>query len=88
MSVGLPDKATTIIKQVASRMSGVGFPNQPMQSDCSAELHKTLTSSIEIWKVNEIVPTGPVFALVVNKGHSPLAAHHVVDFRVGGDIYS
>jgi hypothetical protein len=94
----MPSKATTIIKQVAAKLTSYGFPNQPMPSvrsvdggfqteGCKAALHLSMTETVEVWEITELVPTGPVYALVVNKGHDPWPAHHVVDFRVGGNIY-
>lgn len=91
----MPDKATTIIKQVAAKLTSYGFPNQPVPnvhrdgttSGCHAALHLSFTDTVEVWEVTDLVPTGPVYALVVNKGHDPWPAHHVVDFRVGGNIY-
>ncbi len=99
-TVPMPTKPWVIINQVAAKMTSYGFPNQTLHETArddegefttigvKAALHKTLTDSIEVWEITDLVPTGPVYALVVNKGHSPLSAHHVVDFRVGGDIYS
>jgi hypothetical protein len=82
------DKALTIIKQVAHRMTVVGFPNNPREA--TAKLTEKLTEKVEIWAVDGLHPliVHPVYALVVCKGHIPLPAWHVVDFRVGGNIYS
>lgn len=81
------DKAQTIIKQTAHRMTVVGFPSAPHSA--RAELHLTFTDKVEVWAVHGLHPllVEPVYALVVNKGHVPLPAWHVVDFRVGGNIY-
>jgi hypothetical protein len=81
------DKALTIIKQLAHRMTVVGFPNNPRGAE--AELFLTFTESVEVWAVKGMHPllVEPVYVLVVNKGHIPLPAWHVVDFRVGGNIY-
>ena len=80
-------KETTIIKQVASRMTAVGFPNEPHKA--GAKLYLNLTATVEVWSICGMYPEQhePVYALVVNKGHVPLPAWHVVDFRVGSNIY-
>ena len=83
----MTEKATTIVKQVGSKMTSFGFPNTPHGAE--AKLSNTLTDSIEVWSIIHLTKSPePVFALVINKGHAPLPAWHVVDFRVGGDIYS
>lgn len=75
-----------IVKQCAAKATSFGFPNNPHGStvECVANLSET----VWVAKVSGLVDAGDVFALVVDKGHSPLAASHVVDFRIGGDIYS
>ena len=86
----MPSKATMIIKQVASKMTSFGFRHEP--DNARARLCGTLSDTVEVWQVENIhLDAGGhspvVFALVVNKGHVPLPAHHVVDFRVGNNIY-
>ena len=73
-----------VIKQVAAKMTGFGFPNSP--SGAKAHCHGTLSDSIAVFKIVGLAYED-VFALVVEKRHSPSMAWHVVDFRVGTDIY-
>lgn len=85
-------KHTSIIKQVAARMTAVGFPNDPYRG--RPRLHVTLSETVEVWEIRDLNMDlennshGPnVYALVVNKGHVPIPAWHVVDFRLGDNIY-
>jgi hypothetical protein len=84
----LPDAgewAACIIKQVAAKMTAFGLPNNPHGARAGAP--EWLSASVGVVEVYGIYPA-PVFALVVHKGHAPHEAWHVVDFRVGSDIYS
>jgi hypothetical protein len=75
----------TICKQIAAKMTGFGFENAlhgATVTDVGA-----ISPAVYVVRVDGICPS-PVFALVINKGHVPVAANHVVDFRVGSDIYS
>jgi len=82
----------TIIKQVASKMTSFGFPNDPRKAN--ARLVTELSDRVQVWELglmhipDEEGPVPKVFALVINKGHVPVPAYHVVDFRIGNDIYS
>jgi len=91
-----PDKAGTIVKQAAAKLTAWGFPNNPIYrgefgkfgtAAPKAVCARRLTTTVEVWKISEIVPEGDVFVLVILKGHKPQEAYHVVDFRVGDDIY-
>lgn len=75
---------TTIIKQVASLMTRVGFHNSPREASVKGKRY--LTDAVFVVEVERMFD-GPVFALVVAKAHKPLPAFHVVDFRIGQDIY-
>lgn len=84
-----------IVKQLASKMTGFGFANSPREAKITHV--NWLTEGVRVYTVAGLVPVVPgpplpappeVFALVVVKRHSPTWAYHVVDFRVGGDIYS
>lgn len=75
----------TICKQVAAKMTGFGFENSP-QGASVADVG-ALSKSVYVVRVDGICPA-PVFCLVIDKGHVPVPAAHVVDFRVGSDIYS
>ncbi len=76
-----------VIKQCAQRLTSFGFPNEPR----AAGFHsvRELSPSVLVVMIGGMMGTGAmVHALVVIKPHRPVPAAHVVDFRVGSDIYS
>lgn len=77
--------ATCIIKQTAARMTAFGFPNDPR----SAKVGGQTRLSRNVVTVTVIgLCDAPVAVLYVEKGHLPVQAWHVVDFRVGdADFY-
>jgi hypothetical protein len=90
----------TIIKQLAAKLTSFGFPNDPkgvVEAAHDFELAKRasvdvthqdkLSENVSVYRVGGITG-GPVFALVVFKPHNPQFAAHVVDFRVGNNIYA
>ena len=76
---------STVTKQVASKLTSFGFPNNPYHS--KPYRHETITPTLWVARIEGIVEGGHVYALVINKGHKPVEAHHVVDFRIGSNIY-
>ena len=84
--MGPSETDLAIIKQCASKLTGFGFPNEPRAA--TVEVGKQLSDSVYVATVKGLVPGGnDCHALVVIKHHSPVPAHHVVDFRVGTSIY-
>ncbi|MDX1644706.1 MAG: hypothetical protein R3244_10150 [Thermoanaerobaculia bacterium] len=75
-----------VIKQVAAKMTSFGFSNAPFNAKARDEA-RHLGENTSVWVIDGLTEAGAVYALVVHKGHSPLEAHHVVDFRIGQDIY-
>lgn len=79
----------TIVKQLAAKLTSFGFANNPR--GCVVTHEGNLSSSVSVYAVTNIVDMGggndTVWALVVFKGHVPLPAYHVVDFRIGSNIY-
>jgi hypothetical protein len=74
----------TIIKQAASKLTSFGFDNDPRNA--VATLVEDLSPTVFVYRI-EGLTASDVYVLVIRKGHVPLEAHHVVDFRVGGNIY-
>jgi hypothetical protein len=74
-----------ITKQVAAKLTSFGFANNPREAVVS--LVDRLTDAVRVYRVKMTVPEADIYALVVHKGHAPVEAAHVVDFRVGGNIY-
>jgi hypothetical protein len=75
----------TIIKQLAAKLTGFGFPNYPKEAIVSDV--DDLSQNVKVYRVDGMT-AGPVWALVVVKGHTPQPAFHVVDFRVGNNLYA
>lgn len=76
------EQSRTVIEQLASKATGFGFPNNPS----GAAVVEVVALSRNVWsaRVSGLVSGFNVFALVVVKPHQPVAAAHVVDFRIGG----
>ncbi len=82
---------STIVKQVATRMTAAGFANEPHGAE--AEKKTAFSDTVEVWQIHHLTKNlkaqyEPVYAMVILNGQSPIPAWHVVDFRVGDDIYS
>lgn len=75
----------TVTKQVASKLTQFGFPNNPR--GCTHGEPRRVTDKLFVAQLDGIVEGSTVFALCIDKGHIPVPAVHVLDFRVGGDIY-
>lgn len=79
----LPDAgefAACIIKQTAAKMTAFGFPNNPHGATVGGR--HVLSANVFAMHVYGIADA-TVAVLVVHKGHVPVEAWHVVDFRVG-----
>ena len=76
----------TILKQLAAKMTSFGFPSEPFQAEVATVA--SVTPTLFVVRADGLVDGGPVYALVVRKGHIPVPVEHVVDFRIGTDIYS
>ncbi len=74
-----------VVKQLASKLTGFGFDNSPR--DAELVDGKSVTESLSILCYEGIVPGQRVWCLVLNKGHIPVPACHVLDFRIGSNIY-
>jgi hypothetical protein len=80
------DSDLTIVKQVSARLTDFGFPNNVKKARVTTE--GRLGSGVFVVKVEGLVHEQDVYALCINKGHDPQPAWHVVDFRIGNDIYT
>lgn len=81
----LTEQEHNLVKQTVAKLTSFGFPNDPRNAH--VVLARILSTSVTVWYIQGLIPHNPVFVLVVNKGHSPQIADHVVDFRIGQDIY-
>lgn len=84
-----PHIALCITKQLVAKLTSFGFPTSPKDVTKVWRL-EPLTKTVYVYWV-EGLTGGDVWALVVHKGHTPLdilqESYHVVDFRVGDNLY-
>lgn len=76
--------ATCIIKQTAARMTAFGFPNDPRAAKVGGQTR--LSRNVVTVAVHGLCEA-TVAVLYVEKGHLPVQAWHVVDFRVGDEDF-
>lgn len=80
---------TVIIKQVASNLEKYGFQASAWHwGKVKSFTPSKDLPSVAVAEVTGLVDGTSVFALVVTKGHRPVKAYHVNDFRVGENIYA
>ena len=77
-------EAECICRQVQAKLTSFGFPTSTRDMEV-AEASR-LSDTVKVVCLSG--SAAPIYALVVEKRHSPVEAVHVVDFRVGNDIYS